>query len=119
MFRGENEVSATRRLRYLRPFAGKAGHRLKLRQCGGGVGVRVRLDPLLDPFHAAVGAYGLAVPGSGQTGIKPPMHEHAEPRLAPPAHAGIALRGRFRDRGFGGFDRFSGQSCRRRQGEDE
>ncbi len=43
-------------------------------------------DPFADPGDA------LAVVGAGGDGVRSPVDEHPELRIAPPGHAGVALR---------------------------
>ena len=52
-------------------------------------------DPLADAGDL------LAVVGAGGDGIDAPVDEHAEPGLAPPGHAGVALGGRLVGVGIG------------------
>jgi LAO/AO transport system kinase len=44
-------------------------------------------------IHSPMPGNLLAVPGAGGDGVEAPVDEHAEARLAPPGHAGVALRG--------------------------
>ena len=100
MFGSEDYITASRLFCQTRPLLCEAF--LWLEQGNGSlrVGVRIDLDALLNPLHPALGSNRLAVPGTGQTGIKPPMDEHAEPSFPPPFHACIAL-GRSFSRGCG------------------
>ena len=52
-------------------------------------------DPLADAVDL------LALVGAGGHGIDAPVDEHAEPGLAPPFHAGVALGGRLVGVGIG------------------
>ena len=93
VFRGEDDIATARRLREPRPLAREVGRGLKERQGALRVRVGVGLHPLLNPLHAPLGGDGLAVPGAGQTRVKPPVHKNPEARVAPPSHPGLPLSG--------------------------
>jgi hypothetical protein len=96
---GEHHILAAGLFGELGPGAGEAGLGLEFRHCLRGVGVGVRAHPLLDPFEPAGVADHPAVPIAGQTRVEPPMDEHPEARLAPPAHPLVACGGGFRGGG--------------------
>src|SRR6516162_9022641 len=53
MLRGENDVPAARLFGQSSPFAGETGFRPEERDGALRIGGRIRLDALLNPFHAA------------------------------------------------------------------
>jgi hypothetical protein len=110
MFARENDIAAPRFLRERRPLPRKILRRLEQRQRGFRVRVGVGFDALLDPLHATLGRHRLALPGSSEAGVQPPMHKHPEPRFAPPCHPRFAL-----GRGF----RAHGQRAARRQRQNQ
>ena len=95
MFGGENDVTAAGGFGERGPVFGEIWFRFEEGDGGLGVGVGVGLYIIFEPFHAAGGADGFALPGAGETGVKAPVNEHAESGIAPPAHAGVMLGGGF------------------------
>ena len=88
---GQYHVPASCVLRKLRPFFRQSFPGLEQGEGFRGVGVRIRLHVLLNPFGPA----GLAFPFPGQPGIQAVMDEHAEFSVTPPLHAAAAFLRRF------------------------